>query len=172
MDRRSFVHTLTAAGLTLASPLSFSQTAPSTAPQKQSLVGVDAKGAAINLESYAGKIVLVSFFTAACPLCTHDLKLMREFYERNKTRQFALLGVNVDARKEDFMEYAHVVDLSVSAGQRFPMIWRNAPQHADTFGPIVKQPTHFVLDRNLQQILKREGTFQPDDWDMLWTRLG
>lgn len=167
MNRRDFVQTLAVSAVTVATPFAQAQSS-----QKHSMTGIDAKGQAFNLDSLSGKIVLISFFTAACNLCTHDLKLMREFYERNKSKQFALLGVNLDARKEDFIDYSKFVDLSVPPNQRFPMIWRNAPQHADTFGNITKQPTHFVLDRNLQQIIKREGTFQPNDWDELWTRLG
>lgn len=167
MDRRNFVQTLAMTGLAMAYPYAQAQTA-----QKHSLVGVDSTGANFTLDSYSGKILLISFFTAACNLCTHDLKLMREFYENNKAKKFALIGVNLDSRKEDFLSYANLVNLSIPAGQRFPMIWRNAPQHADTFGPIVKQPTHFVLDRNQQLMFKREGPFLPEDWDNLWTKLG
>jgi hypothetical protein len=82
-----------------------------------------------------------------------------------------LLGVNVDNKKEDFIEYSHLIALTIPAEQRFPLIWRNAPQHADTFGPITKQPTHFVLDNKQQQVLRREGTFQPQDWDLLGTKV-
>ncbi len=97
---------------------------------------------------------------------------MREFYLNNKARDFVLIGLNIDAAKTDFMEYVHLVELTIPADQRFPMIWRNAPGHEDNFGQIVKQPTHFVLDKNHKLSFKREGTFLPDDWDTLWTQLG
>ena len=58
------------------------------------------------------------------------------------------------------------------AEQRFPIVWRGAPGHKDSFGEIVKKPTHFVLDRVHRPVLRRDGAFQPNDWDDLWTLLG
>jgi hypothetical protein len=166
MDRRNFMQSVAAATLTGALPAVAAKPA-----LKHSMVGVESAGKPFNLETYIGKVCLVSFFTAGCNLCTHDLKLMREFYVNNRAKNFALIGVNIDAKKEDFTSYSQLIDLTTPADQRFPLIWRNAPQHADTFGPIAKQPTHFVLDKNQEQVFRREGTFQPDDWDQLWTKL-
>ncbi len=89
----------------------------------------------------------------------------------NKARNFVLLGVNMDDNKNDFMEYMRVVALSIPAEQRFPIVWRNAPQHQDSFGPVTKKPTHFVLDKSHKIVTRREGIFQPSDWDDLWSGL-
>ena len=166
MDRRHFLQSLamTAAGFAAGTP-SFAS------GLKQSMIGTDADGRPFDLAGYVGKISLVSFFTAGCNLCTHDLKLMREFYVGNRAKKFELIGVNIDAKKEDYVEYAHLISLTIPAEQRFPLIWRNAPNHADTFGPVSKQPTHFVLNKDLELIFKREGTFQPQDWDQVWSKL-
>jgi hypothetical protein len=166
MDRRKFMQSIAVATV----GTSFSSVY--AAPLKHSMVSVDSEGKSFSLENYAGKVCLVSFFTASCALCSHDLVLMREFYGSNRNKNFSLIGVNIDARKEDFVEYANFFKQAVPAGQRFPLIWRNGPQHADTFGPINKQPTHFVLDKKQEQVFRREGTFQPEDWDQLWTKLG
>lgn len=166
MDRRNFMQSIAVAAMASAYP------AVSAKPAlKHSMVGVDGEGKPFDLENYVGKVCLISFFTAGCNLCTHDLKLMREFYVGNRAKNFTLIGVNIDARKEDFLEYSHLIDLTIPADQRFPLVWRNAPQHADTFGPIVKQPTHFVLNRKQEQLLRSEGAFQPSDWDQLRTVL-
>jgi len=135
------------------------------------LQGVDANGKKIELTDFLGKTVLVSFFTSGCALCTRDLKLMREFYVSNSKRNFVLLGVNIDEKKSDFDTYNQVIALAVPKEQRFPMVWRNAPEHVDNFGTISRQPTHFVINQKNEFIFKREGTFQPEDWDNLWTSL-
>jgi peroxiredoxin len=166
MDRRLFLQSLAAVTLGGATTLT------SAAELKQSMVSVDSEGNPFNLDSYAGKICLVSFFTASCALCSHDLGQMREFYGSNRKKNFSLIGVNLDAKKEDFIDYANFFKQAVPKDQRFPLIWRNDPKHADTFGPIVKQPTHFILDGKQEQVFKREGSFQPGDWDQLWTKLG
>ncbi len=135
------------------------------------LQGVDVNGKKIELADFLGKTVLVSFFTAGCNLCTRDLKLMREFYVSNSMRHFVLLGVNIDLNKKDFDEYNQLIALAVPKEQRFPMVWRNAPGHKDNFGAIIKQPTHFVINPKNEFIFKREGSFEPEDWDNLWTSL-
>jgi peroxiredoxin len=165
MNRRNFLHAAAATALAASYPTSFA------APIKQSMIGVDSDGKPFDLANYAGKVCLVSFFTSACNLCTHDLKLMREFYFDNRAKNFSLVGVNIDARREDFAEYSHLISLTIPAEHRFPLVWRNSPQHADSFGPIKSQPTHFVLNRNQEQEFKREGSFQPADWDLLWSKL-
>ncbi|MFZ6688892.1 TlpA family protein disulfide reductase [Undibacterium sp. SXout11W] len=148
------------------------ETKEATTPQQMSFVGVDPNGKKVALSDYAGKTLLVSFFTAGCNLCAHDLKLMREFYLGNAKRNFVLLAVNIDQNKQDFDTYLQLINLAVPKEQRFPIIWRNATGHKDNFGTIVNQPTHFVINPKGQLVFKREGTFQPNDWDNLWESLG
>lgn len=170
MDRRTFLQYTALAALSAAYPLAFSQQ-PSKPAIRHTLSGADSDAKPVTLDDFAGKACLVSFFTAGCNLCNNDLRLMREFYMGNKKRNFVLLGVNVDEKKEDFLQYMKLISLSVPADQRFPIVWRNAPGHEDTFGAILKKPTHFVLDKAHRQVLRREGPFQPTDWDDLWTSL-
>lgn len=147
----------------------FAQQAKDSAPM--SLQGVDLRDKKIALNDFAGKIVLVSFFTSGCNVCSRDLKLMREFYVNNRNKNFVLLAVNLDNKKEDFLEYMRLIELSTPAEQRFPTVWRQAAEHRDNFGVISHQPTHFVLNRKQQLLFKREGSFQAEDWDKLWEYL-
>jgi peroxiredoxin len=165
MDRREWLK-LGGAGLLQAvtAPM---WAAEDSAVQVMTLVGTDMNGAKLDLSDLRGKLVLVSFFTAGCALCTRDLKLMREFYVTNARRNFRLLGVNIDPDKSDFETYSQVIAMTIPKDQRFPMVWRNAPGHKDNFGPITRQPTHFVVNQDNELVFKREGTFEQDDWDNL-----
>lgn len=96
---------------------------------------------------------------------------MREFYLDNKARDFILIGVSIDESKADFMEYVRLIKLAIPAEQLFPMIWRHATGHRDSFGTIKSFPPHVVLDKTRKIVLRREGPFQPTDWDDLWTSL-
>ncbi len=171
MDKRQFLQ-FAAGSLCLGAypSLQAQQAAapPALDPQELSLSGVDAGGKKFALSDFPGHTVLVSFFTAGCNLCNHDLKLMREFYVRNVKRKFILLAVSLDDTKGDFEAYNKIIALSIPKEQRFPILWRSAPGYKDNFGPIARQPTHFVLDKQRHVLLKREGSFQPNDWDMLW----
>lgn len=169
MNRRKFMQTAAMGSIALSSSALFAQ--DKKEPPTFTMQGTDVNGKAFQLSDLMGQTVLVSFFTSGCNLCTRDLKLMREFYVGNARRKFVLLGINIDQDKGDFETYNRLVSLAIPKEQRFPTVWRNAPGHKDNFGTIVKQPTHFVLNAQNQFIFKREGTFQPDDWDNLWLSL-
>ena len=169
MDKRSFLHTLAAGAVSLASGAALAEL--QKPGSKQTLTGTDNTGKAINLDSYVNRVCLVSFFTSGCALCAKDFKLMREFYHGNASKKFTMLGVSLDDTKDDFEQYMHLVSLSIPADQRFPILWRNTPGHQDSFGAIAKKPTHFVLDKEHRQVMRREGAFLPGDWDDLWTLL-
>ena len=177
MHKRTFLHAASAAALTSLLPtIAWSQVTPTptqrpTPGPLRTLTGTDSAGKPVMLKDFAGKVCLISFFTTGCALCTHELRLMREFYMGNRDKDFVLLGVVLDEKREDFMHYIEVLNLSVPTEQRFPIAWRFAPGHQDNFGPIARKPTHFVLDRQHRQVLRREGSFQPTDWDDLWTSL-
>lgn len=182
MNKRNFLQYLALNGIALSSihglaqaaPASASASTPALAPKSpihHTLVGIDSEGKPLSLSNFAGKTCLVTFFTADCSLCTKELKLMREFYIGNHKRNFTLIGVNLDEKQSDYTEYMKLVALSVPANARFPIIWRNAAGHSDSFGPINRKPTHFMLDKAHNQVLKREGSFMPNDWDNLWTML-
>ena len=111
---------------------------------RHTLSGTNSDGKPVALADYAGKVCLVSFFTAGCALCVNELRLMREFYANNRQRDFVLLGVNMDDKSADFMQYIELLKVSVPAEQRFPIAWRNAAGHQDSFGAITRRPTHYV----------------------------
>ena len=174
INRRTWLQ-LAAAGVVGAmssAPLSVSAQDGDKDLSKLFLQGVDADGKKIELTDYLGKTILVSFFTAGCSVCSRDFKLMRDFYARNVQRNFMLLGVNLDPHKADFDQYNQLISLAVPKNQRFPTVWRPAPGFKDNFGPIVREPTHFVINAKNEFIFKREGSFQPEDWDNLWSSLG
>ncbi|MBC3933992.1 redoxin domain-containing protein [Undibacterium sp. CY7W] len=56
----------------------------------------DSSGQRIDSSQFAGKTVLVSFFTSGCNLCARDFRLMREFYVGNAKRNFVQLGISLD----------------------------------------------------------------------------
>jgi peroxiredoxin len=178
MEKRAFLQTFAAGVLGLALPPAFSAERKEKRPKAYAapadgyaLAGHDSADREVNLGDFAGKTVLVSFFTFECVHCDEDLRLMREFFAANKARNFTMLGVNMDKHKQAFLDYMRLVDQAIPADRHFPIVWRNAPGHSDTFGTISTMPTHFVLDKNHKEVLRRDGQFKSTDWDDLWTNL-
>jgi peroxiredoxin len=172
MKRRDFLHGFCAGAAGLLLPgtvLAQKKAAPALAPY--TLKGVDVRGKPINLQDYKGKACLVSFFTAECIPCTNDLRLMREFYGANKARNYVNIGVNMDVDRQSLADYVDLVRQTIPAAQHFPIAWRNAKGHADNFGVLSSQPTHFVLDKEHKLVMRRNGIFKPSDWDDLWSNL-
>ena len=170
MNKRKFIQATVAAIFSLAAPTLLAQ--QGNALPKLTLQGIDANGKKLELTDFLGKTVLVSFFTAGCSLCSRDLKLMREFYAGNAKRNFVLLAINIDKEKKDFDDYNKFIALAIPKEQRLPTLWRNAPDHKDSFGAIMREPTHFVINQKNQLVFKREGSFQSGDWVTLWESLG
>jgi peroxiredoxin len=170
MNRRNFMQSAMASGLAMTGAFSLAHAGPTK--QTYELLSTDVFGKKLGLNDFSGKVALISFFTLDCLLCSTDLKLMREFYARNKAKNFTLVGVNLDQNKQDLDDYNEAMSLVYSKNHRFPTVWRNAKGHQDNFGKITSEPSHFVLDANHQLLFKREGKFLPDDWDKLWELLG
>lgn len=178
MNKRDFLHGAAAGALGLTLPgmaLAQDKKKPAKAPATPSvflLNGTDIDGKSINLQNYTGKACLVSFFTAECIPCTNDLRLMREFFGANSSRNYVNIGVNMDVERAAIAEYVALLKKTIPAEQHSPIVWRNAKGHNDNFGAIASQPTHFVLNKEHKLVKRREGIFRPADWDDLWTDLG
>ena len=146
--------------------------AQASAPRKHVLAGVDHAGRPVRLEDFAGKVVMVSFVTGDCAVCTSELRLIREFFGANQSRGFVQLVVTLDRRQPDYQALAEYMRTGVPPGQRFPVLWRNDPAHRDSFGDLARTPTHVMLDRQGAEVRRRPGGMQPADWDELWTLIG
>jgi peroxiredoxin len=138
---------------------------------KPSLIGTSYSGKKIDLRSYTGKTILISFYSAGCSVCARDLKLMREFYRDNKDKNFILIGVNMDKTKADFDLYTKILSASIPTNQQFPLIWHGNAALLEGFGKMNTDPTHYLIAADGSIRLKREGTFKAEDWDNLWESL-
>lgn len=137
-----------------------------------SLEGVDiSNGKPIVLQQYKNQTVLLAFFSAGCDSCVYNFKLIREFYKANKKSHFAVIGIGLDKKPDHFKNYAQLVNATTAKEEQFPLVWRNAAEYKDSFGPIKRDPTIIVIGKNGEVTLKREGIIQDADWDDIWTSL-
>ncbi|WP_373975530.1 peroxiredoxin family protein [Chitinibacter sp. SCUT-21] len=130
-------------------------------------------GKAVNLAQVRAKdqTVLLVFFKAGCTTCVYNFKLIREFYKANKASRFNVLGIGLDSKPELFRSYAELVRATTPKDEQFPLLWRPDSVHQDSFGELKNDSTVFVIGKNGEITLTREGVIQDADWDEIWTSL-
>lgn len=104
------------------------------------LEGVDIDGKPIKLADYAGKVVVVDFWTLECDDCKQLNDLAREISESLKDKPFMWLGINVDPKAPDELkkEFAAV-------GASGTNITDRGRKLADSWG-VDSLPAVFIID--------------------------
>jgi thiol-disulfide isomerase/thioredoxin len=69
------------------------------------LAGKDAKGAAVDVQSYRGKVVLVHYWASNNPYCLPGIAVLKEMQAKYGRDGFVLVGVNVDSDRAAFESY-------------------------------------------------------------------
>lgn len=64
------------------------------------IAGRDIDGEAVSLADLKGKVVLVEFWASWCPPCLAAIPRLNALHDRYRDQGFAILGVNVDAKRE------------------------------------------------------------------------
>ena len=65
--------------------------------------GVDADGKQVSLDNFKGRYVLVDFWSSGCHWCRLETPHLQKVYDAFKDKNFTILGVSSDYRKEDWL---------------------------------------------------------------------
>ena len=65
----------------------------------------DLSGGRVSLKELRGKIVILSFFTTWCPICSEEFFSFDKLREETKDKNIAFLKVAIKAKKEDLKKY-------------------------------------------------------------------
>lgn len=104
----------------------------------------DTAGNQLSLESFKGKYVLIDFWASWCKPCRAQNPQLVKIYEKNKNKNFTILGISLDSKKENWIKaihddklpWYHVSDLK---------LWNNAV--AKLYG-IYAVPQTYLIDPN------------------------
>ena len=72
-------------------------------------------GSTVNMESFRGQPVLITFWASWCGPCRWELPELQEIYDDFASEGFELLAVNVDSSPQVAQRYLERMDLSIPA---------------------------------------------------------
>jgi cytochrome c biogenesis protein CcmG/thiol:disulfide interchange protein DsbE len=74
------------------------------------------KGTTISLEDLRGKPVVINFWASWCPPCRIEAPLIERTWRVYKNRGLIFLGVNIQDRKQDALNYIREFDITYPNG--------------------------------------------------------
>lgn len=126
----------------------------------------DTEGRLVKLSSYHGKYVLVDFWASWCAPCRRENPNVVEAYNKYKNKNFTILGVSLDSKKEswkkaivdDNLNWTHVSDLKQWGSEVVPLYGiQGIPFNVlvDPEGKVIAENLRGEgLDQKLQEVLK------------------
>lgn len=139
---------------------------PAQTPLRGQLVGKTVQGGTVDLLHLRGQVVLVFFWSTACPVCLDKLPELRRNLDGWKGKEFHIVAVNQDRSLEDLKAYEQVLNRMVAASPQMKVVWRGDPAHKDNFGALPSHaPATFVLDRTGRIVKQVKGRMAPELWD-------
>ena len=133
--------------------------------QPAELTGTTSNGQRATLSGYRGRVVLVFYWSTGCPVCLDKMSELRSNLAGWRHQPFTLLGVNMDARREDFTRYEAIAAEIVHPEQRFISVWGNDTAYRDTLGVQQKLPSAVLINKQGEVAQRYAGRIPAQAWD-------
>lgn len=122
------------------------------------IAGTTVRGEPLALAELRGKVVLVNVWATWCDPCREELPELQALHARLSARGFLVLGVSVDAKREE----TTVRNMVAGFGLTYPVI-HDADNRIGAPYKIVGYPASFLIDRQGVVRWRRDGLIQPND---------
>ena len=120
----------------------------------------------VDMESYKGKVVLLSFWTTWCPGCRDEMPELIKLQQKFGPKGFTVVAVSVDNQGEEsietFVQTEHFPVDGSSATINFPVLLGN-DEIARKLGFEGGLPASVLVTRDAQEVKIIRGPFNPQD---------
>lgn len=142
-------------------------------PPVDSLEGTTLDGQRRRLSEQRGRVVLVFYWSTTCAVCRDKMPELRANLAGWRDRPFTLFGVNMDARRQDWIDYERLVANTTSPTQRFSSIWgpaatwRPAASAQDSQAASGPLPLAYLIDKTGNVVERYQGRIPVAAWDRI-----
>lgn len=113
-------------------------------------------GSPIDMKNYAGKIVLINFFTTWCPPCRQEIPSLKKLQDEYGTKGFSVIGISLDESSSKI-----VVKFIKKMKITYPVAMADDTVNRD-FGGVIGIPSSFLIDQE-GNVAKRYDGYAPYD---------
>ena len=136
-----------------------------TLPVSPTLEGTRADGQLQRLSALQGHVVLVFYWATGCAVCRDKMRELRANMMGWQGQPFTLLGVNMDTRQQDWLDYERLVAQSIPPAQRFVSVWAGGADFRDTMERPTQLPSAGLIDKRGQLVQQYRGRIPAEAWD-------
>lgn len=163
LDRRHFMLTALL-GASAPGSLMAAAPPPRAAPE---LEGTTANGQRLQLAALRGNVMLVFYWATGCAVCRDKMRELRANLIGWRSQPFALVGVNMDPQRQDWIDYERLVSQTIPKAQRFDSVWAGASDFRDTMGPATQLPSACVIDKSGTLVERYRGRVPVEAWNRI-----
>lgn len=115
-------------------------------------------GKTVRLSDYAGKTVLIDFWSTTCDPCMAEMPHLVELYNKHKDEGFVVLAISLDGPESR----ALVGSMAHDRGMVFPVLLDEETTVVARYNPKREMPFAVLIDRN-GSIVHKRGGYSPGD---------
>ena len=138
-----------------------------TSSPAPTLRGTTQDGQAFSLDALRGRVVLVFYWSTGCAVCRDKMRELRANMMGWQGQPFTLIGVNTDARRQDWLEYERLVAGTIPAAQRFPSLWNGDATYVDSMERPARLPSAGLIDKSGRLVERYRGRIPAEAWDRI-----
>lgn len=131
------------------------------------LEGTTADGKRFKLTDHRNRVVLVFYWSTGCAVCRDKMRELRANLLGWQSQSFTLIGVNMDPKRPDWIDYERLVAQTVPAPQRFLSVWAGDADFRDTMGRPEQLPGACLIDKSGKLVEKYRGRIPAEAWDRI-----
>lgn len=150
---------ITIVTLLIISSLSYLWLAPSGIQKAPNLTLQLIDGRKVELNSFKGKALLITFWATSCPGCIKEMPHLVELYKEMKPEGLEIIGIAMPYDRPDY-----VMEMVKRKNLPYLIAYDLKGEATRAFGNISLTPTTFLIDDQGKIVKKKIGEMNMDEW--------